>query len=61
VVADFTENGDEMKMYAPSWFRVMTFAAPLVTLTATSAMAQGTISLRVVGLHLPTTLLLAAR
>ncbi len=50
-----------MKMYAPSWFRVMTFAAPLVTLTATSAMAQGTISLRVVGLHLPTTLLLAAR
>ena len=34
-----------MKMYAPSWFRGMTFAALLVTLTASSEMAQGTISL----------------
>jgi hypothetical protein len=33
-----------MKMYAPSWFRGMTFAAPLVTLTASSVMAQSTIS-----------------
>jgi hypothetical protein len=32
-----------MKMYAPSWFRGMTFAVPLVTLTASSVMAQGTL------------------
>ena len=37
-----TEN--EMKMYAPSWSRGMTFAALLVTLTASSVMAQDTIS-----------------
>src|SRR5467141_1725443 len=33
-----------MKMYAPSCFRVMTFAALLVTLTASSVVAQDTIS-----------------
>jgi hypothetical protein len=33
-----------MKMYAPSWFRVMTFAALLVTLTASSVMAQDALS-----------------
>jgi hypothetical protein len=33
-----------MKMYARSQFRVMTFAVLPVTLTASSVMAQGTIS-----------------
>lgn len=33
-----------MKMYVPSWTRGMTFAALLVTLTASSVMAQDTIS-----------------
>jgi len=33
-----------MKMYAPSWFRGMTLAALLVTLTASSVVAQGTLS-----------------
>lgn len=33
-----------MKMYGPSWFRGMTFAALLVTLTASSVMAHGTLS-----------------
>jgi alpha-glucosidase len=37
-----TEN--EMKMYVPSWTRGMTFAALLVTLTASSVIAQDTIS-----------------
>ncbi|MDP9204083.1 MAG: glycoside hydrolase family 97 protein [Gemmatimonadota bacterium] len=33
-----------MKMYVPSWTRGMTFAAFLVTLTATTAIAQDTVS-----------------
>src|SRR3982074_2560978 len=33
-----------MKMYAPSWTRGMAFAALLVTLTATTAMAQDTLN-----------------
>jgi hypothetical protein len=32
-----------MKMYAPSWFRGMTFAALLVTLAASSITALGTL------------------
>jgi alpha-glucosidase len=41
---DFS-NGDEMKMYAPTWTRGMAFAATLMTLTASAAVAQDTISL----------------
>jgi len=37
-----TEN--ETKMYVPSWTRGMTFAALLVTLTASSVIAQDTVS-----------------
>jgi alpha-glucosidase len=35
---------NEMKMYVPNWTRGMTFAVILVTLTATAAIAQDTIS-----------------
>ena len=38
-------NGDEMKMYLPSWTRGMAFAVILMTLTAGAAVAQDTISL----------------
>jgi len=33
-----------MKMYVPSWTREMTFAAVLLTLTASSVIAQDTIT-----------------
>jgi alpha-glucosidase len=43
-VSLISQMENEMKMYAPSWSRGMTFAALLVTLTASSVMAQDTIS-----------------
>jgi alpha-glucosidase len=43
-VSLISQMENEMKMYAPSWTRGMTLAALLVTLTASSVMAQDTIS-----------------
>ncbi|MGZ3333498.1 MAG: hypothetical protein ACXWMM_15685, partial [Gemmatimonadaceae bacterium] len=43
-VSPTSQTEISMKMYVPSWTRGMTFAALLVTLTASSVIAQDTIS-----------------
>jgi alpha-glucosidase len=43
-VAPTSPMENEMKMYVPSWTRGMTFAALLVTLTASSVIAQDTLT-----------------